>query len=287
MRERTLSTLPTEIALLSAAESDSPRIRYAVRQGLLVKAAPRVIMPAGLAADPRAWIVAVQRGDPDLPVTGTAALWCTRGLTPRFPIPMIGGAKRRSTARVRFLRTSDIPQEMVLSTAAGSCTVDEISVLACWALGDSETPCEALREGWTTVARLRDVASGLPANSWLGRAATDALEDLSGNPWSPAELDLHRLLRDAGITGWQGNPPLRLGDGSLRYPDVMFREKRLLIEVNGVAFHGGVAALEKDARRVAEFQRAGWKVISITPSMLRESPSDVIDLVRAQLRARA
>lgn len=67
----------------------------------------------------------------------------------------------------------------------------------------------------------------------------------------------------------------------------MFREKRLLIEVNGVAFHGGVAALERDARRVAEFQRAGWKVISITPSMLRESPSDVIDLVRAQLRARA
>lgn len=283
MRARTVANLPTEIALLSAEEADSPSIRYALSQGALTKAARRVVMPAGFAPDPRAWTVADQQSDPDLPVTGLAALWSTRSVEPRFPITAISPVKRRDTTQVRFLRTTAVPHELLLSTSTGTCTIDELSVLVCAILGDFEPACDALREKWVTPATLIEAAELLAPNSWLGRRVGSVLEELSGDPWSVAELDLHRLLREAGITGWEGNRPLHPGDDASKVPDLTFRRRGLLVEVNGIEFHCGAEVVEKDIRRIAEFMREGWAVVVVTPSMIRESPRDVQDLIRLQL----
>jgi very-short-patch-repair endonuclease len=285
VRERTVANLPTEIALLSAEEADSPSIRYALNQGALVKAARRVVMPAEFAPDPRAWIIAVHQSDPDLPVSGLAALWSTRSVEPKFPITAISPVRRRDTAQVRFLRTTAVPYELLLSTSAGTCTIDELSVLVCAILGDFAPACDALREGWVTPATLIEAVELLAPNSWLGRRARSVLKELSGAPWSVAELDLHRLLREAGISGWEGNRPLHPGDDASKFPDLTFRKHGLLVEVNGIEFHCGAEAVEKDIRRIAEFMLEGWEVVVVTPSMIRESPRDVLDLIRLQLRS--
>ena len=166
MRERTVANLPAEIALLSAEEADSPPIRYALNQGALVKAAPRVVMPAEFAADPRAWAVAVHRSNPDLPVTGLAALWSTRGAEPRFPITALSPVRRRDTAQVQFLRTIAVPHELLLSTSTGTCTIDELSVLVCAILGDVE-PVDRIR-----LCEEIDLDATGQLASWCGLDAT-------------------------------------------------------------------------------------------------------------------
>lgn len=285
MKENTLSNLPVGITLLTTEESNSPAIRYAIRQGALVRGAPvapRVVMPAELAGDPRAWVCAVHCADPDLPVTGRAALWATRGLEPVLPIPVITSGSRRSTPKVKFIRTT-VPHDLVIGTQTGTCTVDEISAMVCMALGDLETVCEALRKGWVTQETLAEAAAMLPNNSWLGRRAPAILADLAGNPWSVAELGLHRILRKAGIHAWTGNRAIHLGDGQDRAPDIAMPEHGLLLEVNSIEFHSGAEALERDTRRMADFMRAGWAVIALTPSMIAEDPDGVLDLIRTQM----
>lgn len=285
MRENTLENLPTGVTLLTAAESRSPEIRYALSQGALVRGAPvapRAVMPAQLAEDPRAWVCAVHCAEPDLPVAGRAALWSTRGLDPTMPVHVFSPGPRRSTARVKYIRTT-LPRDLVIGTNTGSCTVDEISVILCAALGDLETACEVIREGWVTRKTLAEAASMLPNNSWLGRRSSAILADLAGNPWSVAELNLHRLLRRAGIDGWTGNPTIYLGDGLSRTPDVALVEHGIIIEVNSVEFHSGAEALERDTRRVSDFMRAGWTVVTLTPSMITQDPDGVLDLIRSQM----
>ena len=55
------------------------------------------------------------------------------------------------------------------------------------------------------------------------------------NPWSPPERLAHRLLRDAGITGWVGN--LRVVVRGHAYSvDIGFPEINLAVESTGVSF---------------------------------------------------
>jgi hypothetical protein len=48
------------------------------------------------------------------------------------------------------------------------------------------------------------------------------LLDSRDEPWSAAERKFHRLLHDAGITGWKANRPVVLDDFTC-YVDVIFR----------------------------------------------------------------
>lgn len=53
--------------------------------------------------------------------------------------------------------------------------------------------------------------------------AAAAVREVKGNPWSVGERAAHRLLREAGITGWVANPPIRLAIGT-KHPDIAFEE---------------------------------------------------------------
>ena len=58
--------------------------------------------------------------------------------------------------------------------------------------------------------------------------------------------------------------------------DLLWPEQRLVVEVDGFAFHGTRAAFERDRRRDAELQALGYRVLRITWRQLTREPEAVI-----------
>jgi very-short-patch-repair endonuclease len=56
----------------------------------------------------------------------------------------------------------------------------------------------------------------------------------------------------------------------------LWAPQRLVVEVDGFAYHGGRAAFERDRLRDAELQAAGYRVARVTWRQLVERPEALI-----------
>jgi very-short-patch-repair endonuclease len=88
---------------------------------------------------------------------------------------------------------------------------------------------------------------------------------------SEAEERLLALIRDAGLPSPQVNASV---GGHL--VDFLWRECRLVVEVDGYRFHSSRSAFERDRRRDAELNAAGFRVVRITWRQVAEEPVAVI-----------
>jgi very-short-patch-repair endonuclease len=104
------------------------------------------------------------------------------------------------------------------------------------------------------------------------------LLDSRAEPWSKPERLFHRLLRDAGITGWQANRPVILR-GSTFYVDVIFRKLKLIIEIDGRLYHTEAEVFETDRRRQNLLVLDGWCVLRFTWTMIEEHPEELIAMI--------
>jgi very-short-patch-repair endonuclease len=66
--------------------------------------------------------------------------------------------------------------------------------------------------------------------------------------------------------------------------DAVWRDARLVVELDGRGAHGTAAAFERDRERDRVLQVAGWRPVRITHRQMRDAPRVVIDDVR-RLRA--
>lgn len=88
---------------------------------------------------------------------------------------------------------------------------------------------------------------------------------------SEAERRLLELIASAGLPRPETN--VRLG----RYEvDFLWREQRLVAEVDGYAFHGSRAAFERDRTRDAELQARGYAVLRVTWRQIVDAPEATI-----------
>lgn len=109
------------------------------------------------------------------------------------------------------------------------------------------------------------------------------LLDARGNPWSAAERQTHGILRDADIDGWVGNPLLRLGElAECYYPDILFRRQKLVLEIDGWAYHHDRESFEADRARFRAFALAGYTILPYTVRDL-DRPVLLVREVRAML----
>jgi very-short-patch-repair endonuclease len=69
--------------------------------------------------------------------------------------------------------------------------------------------------------------------------------------------------------------------------DFAYPEIRLIIELDGRAWHSTLEAFESDRMRDNHAQLAGWRVLRITYRMLKDNPQMVRDLVRRALSSAA
>jgi very-short-patch-repair endonuclease len=78
------------------------------------------------------------------------------------------------------------------------------------------------------------------------------------------------------------NATIRI-EGRRLYPDVLMRDRPLIIEVDGYAFHGGREAFQKDRERLNLFAQAGFTVLRCTWDDLTGNPATVITRIRRTL----
>ncbi|HSJ16940.1 MAG TPA: type IV toxin-antitoxin system AbiEi family antitoxin domain-containing protein [Solirubrobacterales bacterium] len=97
---------------------------------------------------------------------------------------------------------------------------------------------------------------------------------------SEAEERFLALVRSADLPTPEVNA--RLGRHEV---DFLWRDERLVVEIDGFAFHGSRRAFERDRLRDAGHVAAGYRVIRITWRQLVASPEAVVARVAAALAA--
>jgi very-short-patch-repair endonuclease len=66
---------------------------------------------------------------------------------------------------------------------------------------------------------------------------------------------------------------------------MLWSEQRVVVEIDGFAFHSSRAAFERDRIRDAELQALGYRVLRITWRRLVSEPEAVVALLAAALSA--
>jgi very-short-patch-repair endonuclease len=88
---------------------------------------------------------------------------------------------------------------------------------------------------------------------------------------SQAEEHCLALIRQAGLPLPRVNAPI-----GPHCVDFLWREAGLVVEVDGYRFHSSRAAFERDRRRDAHLQAAGFRVMRVTWRQLKQEPLAVV-----------
>ena len=137
---------------------------------------------------------------------------------------------------------------------------------------------EALREGWVELWQLdRRLVDG------RGRSGNVKIRKLRAeadpNSHSEFERKFVALLRSAGITGWEVQYAIAMKSGAVIHVDIAFPGRRLIVELDGWAWHGH-ERFGKDRRRWRG--ALGWTVVHFTwddldhPAALLREVADIL-----------
>jgi very-short-patch-repair endonuclease len=239
---------------------------------------PGVYAASDQAASPRTSARALRCFDPDAILTGAIA--ARLSFWPELRVAAIECAVRhsRSPQPGYEFKRRQIPPELVVCRGGIRYTSPALTALdLCPRLG-GEAIDQALRSRATTLAHLHR-AMELTAARVGNQTRRQLLLDSRDEPWSEAERLFHRLLREAGISGWKANQPVVL-NGSTCYVDVIFRKLKLGIEIDGRLFHTGTEVFETDRWRQNLLILDGWCVLRFTWTMIEQQPETVLTMVR-------
>jgi very-short-patch-repair endonuclease len=100
------------------------------------------------------------------------------------------------------------------------------------------------------------------ATGQYGAALAGRLIALAGGgARSEAERRAHRLMRSAGLTGWTANTEILLPGYGRALGDVVFEEQKVIVEIDGWAYHRDLRAFLRDGPRQSALAAAGWVVL--------------------------
>jgi very-short-patch-repair endonuclease len=253
-----------------------------VLDGLLARREIEAVLPGvytlpGLGVMPQIRMAALQLYERDAIFLEHAAAHLT--FWPALPVDVVAAAvpRSRSLERRGFrLVRRTIPIELVMDVHGRRATVPALTALD---LG-ADAIDFALREDAVTLDEMQATVDLISRHRGNG-ARRLVLQDSSGEPWSAAERQLHRLLREAGIDDWVGNLPVVIGE-SLYVIDVAFRRIKLAVEVDGRPYHGD-ANFESDRWRQNALMLAGWRILRFTWRMIEDYPRRVVAMVEDAL----
>ena len=133
------------------------------------------------------------------------------------------------------------------------------------------------RLGLADLQRAQRRNSGRRGSTAAGRMLAVAVDGAR----SEAERLFGALLRDAGITGWLTNQ--RVGPFEVDY---LFPAARVVVEIDGFAFHSDPIDFQKDRQRQNYLILHGWTVLRFTWLDLITQPQRVLAEVLAAVSAR-
>lgn len=118
-----------------------------------------------------------------------------------------------------------------------------------------------------------------------GRRGLGPLSDLLQSRLGPppdTRSELERRFWDLCRTAGLPMPPVNVAVEGIEVDAVWTRE-RLVVELDGYAFHRTRAAFERDRERDAALQLAGYRILRITHRRLEREPARVVETIRSLL----
>jgi very-short-patch-repair endonuclease len=199
-----------------------------------------------------------------LPYPASAPAWVT--------VPPERSADRR---RIRIQRAvvaaADMRRRHGLRLTSPPRTILDLSYL----LDEEELERVVAEASYRRVASEAELRAQIAGNEGRrGVARLRRILDLPGGPRrtrSPAERRMLRLLRQAGITGFETNARIHGYE-----VDLLWRDAGLAVEIDGWDAHSGRVAFERDRLKVATLGANGVSVIPITGRQIRTDPTGVI-----------
>ncbi|EST23628.1 hypothetical protein [Streptomyces niveus] len=130
-----------------------------------------------------------------------------------------------------------------------------------------------------------DLRAELHASHALRNPAVRAvLDDLRVGVHSLAEGETRDTLLNAGIPDPLWNPTLRTPSGTfLARPDAYWPDEGVALEVDSAEYHLGITEYRDTVRRRLRLESHGVSVLSVTPSLVRDHPEELIAAVLTKL----
>lgn len=141
---------------------------------------------------------------------------------------------------------------------------------------------ESLRLGWLTpdlLAGWAERVRGCKGERRLIACAREAVQ----NVHAESERLAVAILIEAEICGWVANQPIRDQQGLIGIGDIVFDEQRLVVEIDGRAWHSDARRFQRDRARQNRLINAGWRVLRFTWEDLTRRPDTVVRTIRAGL----
>jgi len=136
----------------------------------------------------------------------------------------------------------------------------------------------ALLSGRVTLDGLRRAHRAL-----LGRPGSATVARLlalaAGGARSEAERRTHRLLHDAGVTGWFADHRLVIPGHGVAVADLAFPTARVLVEIDGWAYHRDLVAFRRDHARQNALVLAGWTVLRVDWHVIEADADGVLAMI--------
>ncbi|GAA2110292.1 hypothetical protein GCM10009841_32250 [Microlunatus panaciterrae] len=255
------------------------QLDWLVRRGELAHILPGVYVLPELRQDALVRIRAAMEWVPEGVLTGRAAAKVSFWEELRVESVTMAVRSGRASRPGFQLSRRTIPAEQVRRRLRLCFTAPALTAVDLAADLGGDAIDRVLRTGFATLEDLQRAMAQSPGRPGNKDRRT-LLLDSRDRPWSAAERRTHRLLRAAGITGWQANFWVELPDGGV-FLDVAFVRARVALEVDGWEFHGRIKAdFERTWRRHNALVAAGWRVLHITWQQLVDEPDWVIARIR-------
>ena len=142
---------------------------------------------------------------------------------------------------------------------------------------------EALDRRHIYIGRELDELLERTPNRKGGKTLRKAIAEMKGPaPWLQSELEetFRELIRASDLPEHEANV---LVEGEL--VDALWRHERVIVELDGFAFHKSRAQFEADRLRDAKLTVAGYRVLRVTQQRLQNEPEAVLAEIRALLSA--
>ncbi|MBJ7287900.1 DUF559 domain-containing protein [Williamsia sp.] len=210
-------------------------------------------------------------------LSGASAAWWHR-IEPRPPrtITVTTPRTRHATELPGMqILLRDLRSEDVVERANLRVTSVPLTVLDAAAVTGSKVLDSALLRGQVSLEQLIAAHRRYPGRR--GATASERmLNAAASGARSEAERILVRLLRGSGISGWVANQTV------CGYPvDVMFAEQKVIVEIDGMAFHSDAEAFQHDRTRQNVLVANGWTILRFTWADLTDRPHHVVAQIRA------
>jgi len=268
----------------------SPRaVCHRARAGRL-KRIHRGVYATGTVNDEGRWLAAVLACGEGAALShrSAAALWGLATSSGRDTYVTARGRAGRGHTGIRAHRGDDLGADEMTRHHGIPCTTVPRTLLDLGAVVDSRTLERAIdRAEILRIFDLRAIQQSLDRHR--GRRGARALADALASYDQPtitrsaAEERFLALVRAASLQRPRVNSHLSLDDGTAYSPDFLWRDAKLIVEIDGRAYHARRAAFEHDRRRDRRLALAGYETRRYAASEIVKEPDRVIQEVTAFL----